>query len=163
MGEQTSLTDDLYKKDIAIAKLYNDLRKIETEVHYFRTMVSIAKMEDKKQYKSLEKLFKSLTSVLDWMGDLLFSLDDESEDIKSKSLSSYKQLRDMNNPVESFGRIEYGKMAITIKGLERRLFRLFDLNYGILNQVKPCSIDIFEILDDEMREAARLMNKIKML
>jgi hypothetical protein len=47
--------------------------------------------------------------------------------------------------------------------LERRLFRLFDLNYGILNQVKPCSIDIFEILDDEMREAARLMNKIKML
>lgn len=164
MGEQTSLTDDLYRKDIAIAKLYNDLRKVESEIHFFRTTVSIAKIQsrDKEEHRLLSDLFNTLTSSLDWLGDLLFYLDDASEDIKSRSLSSYKQLRDMNNPTESISRVNYGKMLTDIKGLERRLFRLFDNNYGYMEEVKPCG-SIFEILDDVMREGAALMKKIKEL
>jgi hypothetical protein len=164
MGEQTSLTDDLYKKDIAIAKLYNDLRKVESEIHFLRTTVSIAKIQtrDKQEHKLLSKLFNSLTSSLDWLGDLLFYLDGASEDIKSKSLTSYKQLRDMNNPTESVSRVNYSKMLSDVKGLERRVFRLFDNNYGYMEEVKPCGT-IFEILDDEMRVGALLMKKIKEL
>jgi spore maturation protein CgeB len=164
MGEQTSLTDDLYRKDIVIAKLYNDLRKVETDIHFFRTKVSYAKMNEGRDNiaKGLNKMFKSLTSTLDWISDLLFYLDGASEDIKSKSLTSYKQLRDMNNPTEGLGRVDYGRMSLEIKGLERRLFRLFDNNYCYIEEVKPC-MAIFEILDDEMREGAVLMEKIKEL
>lgn len=164
MGEQTSLTDDLYRKDIVIAKLYNDLRKIEADIHFFRTKTSVAKMQERREdiARELKRLEGSLTSTLDWLSDLLFYLDGASEDIKSKSLTSYKALRDMNNPTEAIGRVDYTSMTIELKGLERRLFRLFDNNYFFIDSVKPC-MTLFEILDDVMREGAGLMKKIKEL
>jgi len=162
MGEQTSFTDDLYDVDIKIAELYKELKKVEVRIHFLRSTLSIIQMEnnnDPARQLRLVRLSRELTSALDWISDLMFYLDDASCDIESKSLTSYKRMRDMENPIERKIYVDTDKMAKEMLSIRVDLFRLFDVYDKYVDSVKPC-MTIYENLIDVMRVAVKKMKEI---
>ena len=162
MGEQTSFTDDLYDVDIKIAKLYKELQKIEVRVHFIRSLVSIIQTyshHTPEKHLHTSKVIRELTSALDWISDLQFYLEDSSCDIESKSLSSYKKLRDMENAIQRKVIVDKTKLAEEMLSVRIDLFRLFDEYDKYVDAVKPC-MTVYENLIDVVRVAAREIKKI---
>jgi hypothetical protein len=159
MREQLSFTNDLYDSDIKIADLYKEMKVIERDVHFLRTQVNTAAMQNPIEYNKLIKLYNSLSGALDWMGDLLFYLDDASCDIENKSLDYYKRLAKMETPVNSAGIINTFSFLARIEGIERDIFHAFRHYYNYIVNAKPCAM-IFEELDDKAREAVVLAKRI---
>ena len=154
---QTDLTDDLYEKDIEIAEFHKELSAIEKRIHFIRTTTSAAKLQFRnsdKLYYALESEKIELTSMLDWVSDILFYLGESSEDVNSRTLDSYKELRDMDNPVEWESRIDLKMMSEDILELRVDLFRLYDKYQDRVEEIKPV-MSIFEILIDRARAAVR--------
>jgi len=161
MGEQTSFTDDLYDVDIKIAILHKELRKIETRIHFLRSTIAIVKMKNNSpaRMKKLNWMSRELTSALDWISDLMFYLNDASCDVETKSLTAYKKLRDMENPVEMRTYIDKEQLSSEMLNIRVDLFRLFDVYDKYIDSVKPC-MTIYENLIDVVREAAKKMKEL---
>lgn len=161
---QISLTDELYSKDIEIAEFHAKLSDIEKRIHFVRTIISAAKLQYRNSdrlYKALDEEKKVLTSMLDWLSDALFYMGEASEDVKTKSLDKYKELRDLDGVAISKQRINLKKLAREILGFRSELLRVSGDYWDRVNEVKPCE-SIFEILIDEVaREAIKKAREIE--
>jgi len=152
---QTSLTDELYSKDIEIAEFHTKMSEIERRIHFVRTTISAAKLQFKdinRLYYALEDEKKLLTSMLDWTSDLLFYIGGESEDVKDKSQEAYKHLRDSDTEVFREEKVYLGDISKEVLQIRQDLLRLSGEYYERVNEVKPC-LQIFEILVEVAREA----------
>ena len=160
---QTSLTDQLYEKDIEIADLHSKLSEVESRIHFARTTVSAAKIQyqnSNKLYKALEEEKRELTSMLDWISDLLFYLGESSEDVDDRSLEQYKQLRDLDNMVVRYERINLKALSDDILKIRQDLLMLSGLYWDRITENKPCE-SIYEILIETAREAVRKTKSIR--
>lgn len=151
---QISLTDDLYIKDIEVAEAHRELRSVERRIHTARTAISAAKQETSSNdlYNALEEEKLVLTSMLDWISDLLFYLGGASEDVEERSQEDYKALRDLDNVVLGAYRVDLRKVTDEILKIRQDLLRLSGVYYARVDEVKPC-MQIYEILIEAAREA----------
>ena len=93
--------------------------------------------------------------MLDWMSDLLFYMGEASEDVKTRSLDSYKELRDADNLGSYDSKVYLKDLTKEISRFRGELLELSGGYWKWVLEVKPCS-SIFEILVDEVaKEAAK--------
>jgi len=162
-NNQTSLTDELYEGSLALSSLHDRLGAIERRIHYVRTKATSLQLRcdlnSNRLYTALGEEISYLTSTMDWLSDVMFYVGNESEDVETRSIESYKVLRDRDNPVEHEGRIDLGLMEEQVLQIRKDLFGLLDRYWDVINDTKVC-MSIYHYLIDDARNAVHQFKKI---
>ena len=160
-NNQTNLTDELYEKDITLSELHGKLGAVERRIHYVRSKVGAMQLRcdrnSSKLYKALGGEISYLTSTMSWLSDAMFFVGNESEDVETRSIESYKVLTERDNPIEIEGRIDLELIEADVLQIRKDLMRLLDEYWDAINDTVPC-MSIYEYLIDNARLS---VNKFK--
>ena len=162
-NNQTSLTDKLYEKDINLSTLHDKLLATERRIHYTRSKATSLQLQCDRNanqlYKALGEEISFLTYTMDYLSDVAFFIGNESEDVETRSIESYKTLTERQNTVDIEERIDLEIMEEEVLHYRQELMRMLDEHWDLINDCVPC-MSLYEYLIDNARSAVHQFKKV---